>query len=89
MFKDGINIDRSIFYQDRIISAKNPISNRLVFYPTYMVTSQVFKWLKDPQVGKHLLSGHMGIAKTTSVCLFYYLTKMIDEYRFQEGAEVD
>lgn len=88
-FIDGINLDDNIFCQDRIFFGQNPKSNRFVFYPTYMVTGQIFNLLKNPPKGSHLLTGHMGIAKTTSVCLFYYLTKIIDEYRFLEGVELN
>ena len=54
-----------------------------------MVTGQVFRFLKNPPLSTSLFAGQFGIAKTTSVCLFYYLTKIIDEYRFMEGVEVD
>lgn len=50
-----------------------------------MVTSEIFKRLKNLTSGYHLLTGHFGISKTTSTCLFYYLAKNIDEYRFQKG----
>lgn len=35
-----------------------------------------------------ILTGHEGISKTVSVCLFWHLTRFIDEYRFQKGAAV-
>lgn len=37
---------------------------------------------------KEILTGHLGISKTVSVCLFWYLVNFINEYRFQDGVEV-
>lgn len=34
------------------------------------------------------MTGHYGISKTVSVCLFWHLVKFIDDYRFQEEATV-
>ena len=34
------------------------------------------------------MTGHYGISKTVSVCLFWHLAKFIDEYRFQEGVTI-
>jgi len=37
---------------------------------------------------QRIMAGHYGISKTVSVCLFWHLTKFINEYRFQEGVTV-
>ena len=76
--RKGVYVDPTIFHQDRIYSAKNSQTEKFVFYPTYLVTSQVFNQVRDLSHKTNLLSGHFGISKTTSIYFLYHLTHIVD-----------
>ena len=90
LFQKGFDIDTTVFSQERIELGKTLINlkKRFTFHPTYYITSQIFMKLHTLFHSKEILTGHLGISKTVSVCLFWNLVKFMDEYRFQDGVEV-
>lgn len=54
---------------------------KIRFFPTTLVTRQVFKKIMNSNQSYELLIGHKGISKSISIQLFWHLSNIICSYR--------
>lgn len=55
--------------------------HKIRFFPTTLVTRQVFKKIMNSNLSYELLIGHRGISKSISIQLYWHLSNIICSYR--------